>query len=159
MMKLRTRTGLIASAIVAVLALSGCVGAVPMDAVPDSNNPECAAVTVRLPDKVADLARRETHAQATGAWGDPAAILLTCGLAKPGPTTLPCVTINNVDWIEDDSRKPLYTYTTFGREPAVQVAIDSNAVSGSTALVDLSGAVSVLPVTGQCLSPIDVYNG
>ena len=158
-MKLRTRTGLMFSVVVAVFALSGCVAAVPMDPAPEANSPACAAVTVRLPDKVADQAKRETHAQATGAWGDPAAVLLTCGLAKPGPTTMPCVTINNVDWIEDDSLKPLYTYTTFGREPAVQVAIDSNTVSGSTALVDLSGAVSTLPVSGQCLSPIDVYSG
>ncbi len=158
-MKLRTRVGLAALVAASVFALTGCSGTVSMTAAPDANNPECAVVTVRLPDKVADKPKRETDAQATGAWGDPSAVLLTCGFPKPGPTTMPCVTINDVDWIEDDSRKPLYTYTTFGREPAVQVAIDSDAVSGSTALVDLSAAVSVLPVTGKCLSPIDVYNG
>lgn len=158
-MKLRTRVAALAIAASAALALSGCVGAVPMKAAAGANNPECAAVTVRLPDKVADKPKRETNAQATGAWGDPAAVLLTCGLAAPGPTTMPCVTINNVDWIEDDSLKPLYTYTTFGRVPAIQVAVDSNAVSGSTTLVDLSAAVSVLPVTSKCLSPIDVYSG
>lgn len=158
-MKLRTRTGVLVLAATAVLALSGCVGTVPMDPAPDANDPICASVTVRLPDAVADLSKRETSAQATGAWGNPAAILLTCGLAKPGPTTMPCVTINNVDWVEDDSRKPLYVYTTFGREPAVQVAVDSNTVSASTALVDLSAAVSTLPVTSKCLSPSDVYSG
>jgi hypothetical protein len=130
-----------------------------MDPAPDANNPTCASVTVRLPDTVADLSKRETSAQATGAWGEPAAVLLTCGVAAPGPTTMPCITINDVDWIEDDSRKPLYVYTTFGREPAVQVAIDSTAVSGSTALVDVSSAVATLPVTSQCLSAIDGYNG
>jgi hypothetical protein len=130
-----------------------------MTASPDANSPECAAVTVRLPDLVADLPQRETTAQATGAWGEPASVLLTCGVAIPGPTTMPCVTINNVDWIEDDSQAPLYQYTTFGREPAVQVALDSGVVSGSTVLVDLSGAVEVLPVTRQCLSAVDVYNG
>jgi hypothetical protein len=158
-MKLRTRTGVLALAATAVLALSGCVGTVPMDPAPDANNPTCASVTVRLPDTVADLSKRETSAQATGAWGEPAAVLLTCGVAAPGPTTMPCITINDVDWIEDDSRKPLYVYTTFGREPAVQVAIDSTAVSGSTALVDVSSAVATLPVTSQCLSAIDGYNG
>ena len=158
-MKLRTRTGVLALATTAVLALSGCVGTVPMDPAPDANSPACATVTVRLPDKVADQTKRETNAQATGAWGDPAAILLTCGFAKAAPTTMPCVTINDVDWIEDDSQKPLYVYTTFGREPAVEVAVDSNTVSASTALVDLASAVSVLPVTGKCLSPSDVYSG
>ncbi len=130
-----------------------------MTAAPEANSPDCAAVTVRLPDLVADQPARETSAQATGAWGEPASILLTCGVAAPGPTTLPCVTINDVDWIEDDSQAPLYQYTTFGREPAVQVALDSDVVSGSTVLVDLSGAVAVLPVTRQCLSAIDVFNG
>jgi len=158
-MKLRTRAGVLVLAATTVLALSGCVGAVPMDPAPDANSPECAAVSVRLPDTVADQPQRETSAQATGAWGDPAAVLLTCGVTVPGPTTLPCVSINDVDWIEDDSQKPLYTYTTFGRDPAVQVAIDSNVVSGSTALVDVSAAVSVLPVTSKCLSPSDVYSG
>ena len=158
-MKLCTRTALAASAIAAVLALSGCVGAVPMDAAPAANNPDCASVTVRLPDLVADQSKRETTAQATGAWGDPATVLLTCGVDVPGPTTDPCVTINDVDWIEDDSLAPLYQYTTFGRDPAVRVALDSGVVSGSTVLVDLSNAVSVLPVTGQCLSPADVYSG
>ena len=158
-MKLRTRIAALAIAASAALALSGCVGAVPMKAATGANSPECAAVTVRLPDKVADMIKRETNAQATGAWGDPAAVLLTCGLAAPGPTTMPCVTINNVDWIEDDSLQPLYTYTTFGRVPAIQVAVDSTAVSGSTTLVDLSAAVSVLPITNKCLSPIDGYAG
>jgi hypothetical protein len=158
-MKLRTRAGIVASAFVAVLALTGCVGTVPMDAARDANNPDCAAVTVRLPDLVADQSKRETSAQATGAWGDPATVLMTCGVEVPGPTTNPCVTINDVDWIEDDSLAPLYQYTTFGRDPAVRVALDSGAVSGSTVLVDLSNAVSVLPVTGQCLSPADVYSG
>ena len=158
-MKLRIRTGLVVSAVIAVVSLSGCVGAVPMAPAADANNPECAAVTVRLPKLVADQAARETNAQATGAWGEPAAILLTCGVEVPGPTTNPCVTINNVDWIEDDSLAPLYQYTTFGREPAVRVAVDSDVVSGSTVLVDLSSAVSVLPATGQCLGAIDGYNG
>jgi hypothetical protein len=71
---------------------------------------------------------------------------------------MPCVAINDVDWIEDDSEAPLYRYTTYGREPAVEVVIDSDAVSGSTVLVDLSGAVRVLPSTGQCLGAADVYS-
>ncbi|MDH6239168.1 DUF3515 domain-containing protein [Aurantimicrobium minutum] len=139
------------------LGLSGCAGVVPMKPAEDSNNPECANVTVRLPDTVSDLAKRETNAQATGAWGTPAAVLLTCGVEVPGPTTLPCVSINDVDWIEDDSQAPLYRYTTYGRTPAVEVVIDSEAVSGTTTLVDLGPAVSVLPKTSQCIDITDVF--
>ena len=124
----------------------------------DSNNPECANVTVRLPETGSALTKRETNAQATGAWGTPAAVLLTCGVEVPGPTTLPCVSINDVDWIEDDSQAPLYRYTTYGRTPAVEVVIDSEAVSGTTTLVDLGPAVSVLPKTSQCTDISDVFS-
>lgn len=148
-------SGLVAVAL--TLTLTGCTGAVPMEPAKDANNPDCASVIVRLPDVVADQPKRETNAQATGAWGTPASVLLTCGVTVPGPTTLPCVEVNGIDWIEDDTDAPLYRYTTFGRTPAVEVAIDSNAVSGTTALVDLGGAVSYLPKTGQCTDLSDVF--
>lgn len=129
-----------------------------MDPAADSNNPECANVIVRLPDTVADLAKRETNAQATGAWGSPAEVLLICGVEVPGPSTLPCVSVNGVDWIEDDSQAPLYRYTTYGRTPAVEVVINSEAVSGTTSLVDLGAAVSVLPQLGACTDYSDSFS-
>jgi hypothetical protein len=144
-------------AVVTAFALTGCVGVVPMQPAADANNPDCASVIVRLPDLVADQPKRETNAQATGAWGTPAAVLLTCGVTVPGPTTLPCVEINGIDWIQDDAQAPLYRYTTFGRTPAVEVVVDSDVVSGTTALVDLGGAVSYLPQTGQCNDLSDVF--
>ena len=144
-------------AVVAAVALTGCAGIVPMQPADDANNPDCASVIVRLPDLVADQPKRETNAQATGAWGSPASVLLTCGVTVPGPTTLPCVEINGIDWIEDDTDAPLYRYTTFGRTPAVEIAIDSDAVSGTTALVDLGAAVSYLPQTGKCTDLSDVF--
>ena len=100
-MNIRTRA-LAFGTLSAVLGLSlvGCAGQVPMTPAKDANNPECASVTVRLPDTVAELKKRETNAQATGAWGTPASVLLTCGVDVPGPTTLPCVSVNDVDWIE-----------------------------------------------------------
>ena len=143
-------------AIVAI-ALTGCAAAVPMTPAKDANNPDCASVIVRLPDLVAEQPKRETNAQATGAWGTPASVLLTCGVTVPGPTTLPCVEVNGIDWIEDDADAPLYRYTTFGRTPAVEVAIDADAVSGTTVLVDLGGAVSYLPQTGKCTDLADVF--
>lgn len=144
--------GLTGLVIASALSLSGCAPAVPMTAPSDANNPDCAAVIVRLPDQVASLTKRETNAQSTAAWGNPASVLLSCGVTVPGPTTLPCVSVNDVDWIEDDSLAPTYRYTTFGRTPAVDVVIDSNAVSGTTVLVDLGSAVGTLPKTGACTS-------
>jgi hypothetical protein len=138
------------------LVLAGCAAAVPMDPAEDAVNPGCADVIVHLPETVAEQPSRETNAQATGAWGDPSAVLLTCGVEVPGPTTLPCVSINGVDWIEDDSDAPRYRYTTYGREPATEVYIDSELVSGSTTLVDLADAVAYVPATAECLDASDV---
>ena len=142
------RAGLV-GVFAASLLLSACAGIVPMTPAEDANNPLCAEVTVRLGD-VAGLPKRETNAQATGAWGDPASVLLTCGLEAPAPTTLPCVSVNGVDWIIDDAQKPLYIFTTYGRTPAVQVALDSGAVSGSTVLADLSLPVASIPQERAC---------
>jgi len=138
------------------LLLSGCTAAVPLQPAPDAEAAACADVIVHLPAAVAEQPQRETNAQGTGAWGDPdAAILLHCGVPVPGPTTLPCVTVNGVDWINDDSEAPLYRFTTYGRTPATEVVVDSSKVSGSTVLVDLSNAVSQIPATGACVGVED----
>ena len=152
--RLRATTAVLLAA--SAMLLSGCVATVPMTPAADAENPACADVIVHLPNTVADQPARETNAQATGAWGDPSAVLLTCGVEVPGPTTLPCLTINGVDWIEDDSEAPMYRYTTYGREPATEVYLDSEIVSGSTTLVDLASAVSTIPATTQCLGADDV---
>jgi hypothetical protein len=151
-----------ALAAVATALLTGCVQAVPLDPADSANDPACADVTVRLPDTVADKPKRETTAQATGAWGDPAAVILHCGVAAPGPTTDACIALNGVDWIADesDAANDTYRYTTYGRDPAVEVVINADAetggVSGTTALIDLTSAVSVIPATSACLSPDDI---
>ncbi|RFA22388.1 DUF3515 family protein [Subtercola boreus] len=136
--------------------VSGCAPTVALDPAADATNPGCAEIMVRLPTTVADEPSRETNAQATAAWGSPAAVLLRCGVAEYGPTTLPCVRISGIDWVEDDSQKPSYTYTTFGRSPATQVIVDSNAVSASTALIDLQTAVAAVPQTSVCTSPDEI---
>jgi outer membrane murein-binding lipoprotein Lpp len=60
------------AALLGGLVLAGCAQAVPFDPAADASDPDCAAVVVRLPDTVAGLAERETNAQGTGAWGQPA---------------------------------------------------------------------------------------
>lgn len=140
----------LAAAVAAVAVLSGCGQAVPFDAAEDAADPDCAAVVVRLPDEVAGLAERETNAQGTGAWGSPASVLLRCGVEPPGPTTLRCVSVDDVDWIIDESDAPRYLFTTYGRTPAVEVLVDNDVVSGSTAIADLSPSVSVIPAEREC---------
>lgn len=142
--------------VVATLLLAGCTPSVPLKPAPDATNPGCAEVVVHLPPTVAELPKRETDAQATGAWGNPASVLLRCGVPVPGPTTLPCLSINGVDWIEDDSDAPNYRFTTYGRTPAIELVIDSKKVSGSTVLVDLADAAARIPAKKKCLGADDV---
>jgi hypothetical protein len=143
------------------VGLTGCSQAVSLSPAADANNPACADVTVRLPDTVAEKPKRETNAQATGAWGTPSAVILHCGVAVPGPTTDACISLNGIDWIADesDAENDTYRYTTYGRDPAVEVVINADAatggVSGTTALIDLTGAVSVIPTTTACVGPED----
>jgi hypothetical protein len=134
-------------------ALTGCTSTVSLEPGPGANDPACAEVSVRLPAQLDGQARRWTDAQATGAWGDPAAVLLTCGVQAPGPTTLPCKTANGVDWIIDDTDAPNYRVTTFGRTPAVEVYLNNKVVSSAEVLDALSSIVSVLPADGsECTS-------
>jgi hypothetical protein len=119
----------------------------------DANSPDCAAVTVRLPDNVDGQSRNWTDAQATGAWGSPASVLLTCGLETPGPSELPCEAVDGVDWLIDDSEAPNYRFTTFGRTPAVEVYLDYGVVSARAVLGALSSAVGTLPTTGSRCTP------
>jgi hypothetical protein len=126
--------------------LAGCSATVALTPAAHATNPKCADVIVRLPSSVGTWAIRQTNAQATGAWGDPAVAILRCGVTPPGPTTDLCYTVKGVDWVEDSSKKPTYTYTTFGRTPAVQVVIDSKATNGQGTIIldQLSNAVGTI---------------
>ena len=139
-------------AVAGTVALAGCSQAVAFDTAPSATDPDCAAVVVRLPDTVAGLTERETNAQGTGAWGQPASVLLRCGVEPLGPTTDPCVSVDGVDWVIDDSDAPTYLFTTYGRTPAVEVLIDNDVVSGTTAIADLSPAVSAIPAESGCVA-------
>ncbi|GAB2835701.1 DUF3515 family protein [Microbacterium insulae] len=157
------RPSRVASAVlvlVAAVGVTGCSTTVSMDPAPDANDPACAEVTSRLPGSLAGEPRRWTDAQATGAWGDPAAVLLTCGVEPIGPTTLPCQTVNGVDWVIDESEAPRYRVTSFGRVPAVEVYLDNDVVSSADVLDSLSVLVARLPTDGAtCLAREDATAG
>ena len=129
--------------------LSACSSTVSLEPGAEANDPACADVTVRLPDSVDGEPRRWTDAQATGAWGDPASVIITCGVPELGPTTLPCTPVGGVDWVIDDSDAPRYRVTTFGRTPAVEIYLDNDVVSSAQVLDTLSQVVTVLPQNGS----------
>lgn len=130
--------------------LTGCAGEVPMEPAADANTPACADVTVRLPKTVAGLDKRTTNAQATGAWGDPPSVQLKCGIEPSGPTTDRCVYVNGVDWIIDESAAPIYRFEAYGRTPGLEVFVDSEKVSGTDVVTDLSAVAKQLPQERKC---------
>ena len=153
----RTTLALLA---VGVLTLSACAPTVRLQAAPEANAVECANMMVRLPEVIGELERRSVDAQSTAAYGDPTALIVRCGLPRPGPSTLPCATVDGVDWLIDDSDDPRYVFISYGLDPATEVIVDSERISGTQALQALAGPVSSqsAPV-GQCLGAEDVFAG
>ena len=157
---MRLRRAPLALALVAAAVgagLTGCSPIVALDPAPHANDPACADVIVRLPATLENLPRRETNAQATGAWGEPAVILLRCGVTVPTASDLPCVeTDTGFEWLRDDSKAPTYVFTSYGRTPAIAVVIDQTKLSPGPTLQDLEPIVAFTKTNGhKCLSVED----
>ena len=152
-MKILRLTALTVASLALVSTLSACTATVTLEAAPDANNPKCAEVIVLLPDAIDGAKRRATNAQSTSAWGEPASVLLRCGLPLVEASTLKCLTVGGVDWLVDDTASPSYRFITFGRNPATEVIIDSEKASGATVLDALSPLMNYLPSTRTCQLP------
>jgi hypothetical protein len=155
-----TRTLALLAAVALIPGLAACSTTVPMQPAKLANDAACAEVVSRLPASISGQDRRWTDAQATGAWGDPAAILMTCGLEAPGPSTLPCRSFDGVDWLVDESQAAdnRFTLTTFGRSPALQVYLDFDTASSSDVAQALGPLIrEYLQTTGSvCTAASDV---
>lgn len=155
------RLVIVAAVLLGTALLSGCSTTVHLEPAGDSNNPLCAEVSVGLNNasNVADLDRRWTDAQATAAWGAPgedSAIILRCGVTVPAPTSeLQCVTLEGVDWLVDSSETPFLTLTTYGRDPAVQLYVNTGAASSNDVISSRSlvGAITTIPAERKCTAP------
>jgi len=150
-MKMSRLAALSAAAIALTLSLSACSPTVSLEPAADANNPGCADVIVRLPDGVDGQERRTTNAQSTAAWGNPATVILRCGIEPVEISTLPCVTASGVDWIIDESAKPSFRFISFGRTPALEVIVDSENAVGVNVLDSLAQAVKSIDETTRCL--------
>lgn len=149
MPRLRRVLSAITLALAGLTVFAACSTTVSLQPAPDANNPLCADVTVRFPQQIDGFERVWTDAQATGAWGAPTAFVVACGVAVPGPTTLPCSTVSGVDWIVDDAEAPYYRITSFGTDPAVELFLDSEVAASANVLEILSRiVVDTLPENG-----------
>jgi hypothetical protein len=149
--------GILLTVAVAGAVLTACAPTVDVAAAGDAANPACAPMMVALPDAIGDAALRKTNSQATAAWGDPSQVVLRCGVNAPGPTTDRCVTVNGIDWVIKEGN-PIYTLTTFGREPATEILMDPEKISSATVLADLSAAAAKVPATRNCVGQEDLQN-
>lgn len=142
-----------------VAVVVGCAPTVNVNPAVNANAPECANMIVRLPDTIVDQERRSVNAQATAAWGNPVSVIVRCGLELPPPNPLPCFEVEGIDWLRDDTEAPSFVFTTYGLDPATEVIVDSEAVSGTAVLRELSRAVGSQSAPVQrCLDVADVIS-
>ncbi|WP_456846859.1 DUF3515 family protein [Cellulomonas sp. P5_C6] len=149
-----------AASVLGLTLLAGCASTVPAQVAPHATDPVCASVVLAMPDSLGEgLPQRDTTAQATTAWGDPATpIVLRCGVEPLGPTTDHCQTVEtpggpSIDWVVVEGDDGDWTFTTYGREPAVELHIPAAvATARSTSFVDQLGpAVAMTEQVRTCL--------
>lgn len=141
----------LSAAVALAASLTACAPTITTKAGPYADDPLCAEVMVNLPSPLAGKDRVWTDAQSTAAWGQPTAIIMTCGVEAPAASTLPCTTVNGIDWLVDDSDEGYYWITSFGRSPAVQVFIDTTQYADSAEVLSrIAKTMTSFPRTGTC---------
>jgi hypothetical protein len=128
----------------AVVMLSGCSSAVEIEPTSQATSGVCREVTSAWPANVGDNARRDvSDASAGAAYGDPA-IIARCGVPALAPTTEDCIEVDGVGWVaeklSDGTR-----FTTFGRDPALEVLVPSDYAPEPLLLPAFTRAADTLP--------------
>jgi hypothetical protein len=156
----RSPLALAAASVALVAGLSGCAPVVSLaPAAEFANDPECAEAIVRMPEAISSYPLRQTDAQGTAAWGEPTVVLFYCGVPVPEVSDLPCVPVEGIFWLREEVDAGL-AYTTYGRDPAVRVVVDPDAVGPGVVLDELSNAVSFTSPTGrECVDLEDTVTG
>lgn len=149
----RRWTGALAA--VGLVALGACTPTITVEVAPDATDPLCASIVLALPENLGGAERLRTTSQATAAWGvQSSAITLRCGVEPPGPTTEACQAIEDasgtsVDWlVVEDEDEGSWTFTTYGRVPAVEVTVPDGVATAP--VVDLNRSVSLAPQSRHC---------
>lgn len=142
------------------LGLAACSPVVSMTPAPEfANDPACAEAIVRMPSAISSYALRQTDAQGTAAWGEPTVVLFSCGVPVPVVSELPCVEIAGISWLREEVEAG-FAFTTYGRDPAVRVVVDPEAVGPGVVLDELSNPVSFTPENGRaCVDFEDTVTG
>lgn len=161
---LRSRLPAYAGVCLLTLGLAGC-GTVQVPAGEHATDPACAEIVLGAPPLMLDgLERVETSSQGTAAWGDgDDTVVLRCGVTPPGPTTDQCTRLEDgsgvqVDWIVREIEGGVMLYTTYGREPAIDITVPMAAAGDqpSAAPLDVGRLIdSNIEATEHCVGPGD----
>jgi hypothetical protein len=146
------RTGRTALALGAALLAGGAAGcsggtAGSVTAASRATDPACTTALAAAPATLLGRPRTPLPVDGALAWGEPAAVV-RCGLPEQLPTTKRCLTVDDVDWIVDDTGDPL-VFTVYGRSPAVELRVPRSfgAENAPSALVGLAPVAAALPKT------------
>ena len=151
-MSLPRRLFAVAGVFALLAGISACTPTVSLEPGPQAGDPLCAELMTNLPSPLAGKDRVWTDAQSTAAWGNPTAILMTCGVTPPVVSALPCQSIAGIDWLVDESEKPWYRVTSYGRQPAIQAYINTTEyVDPSEVLQRLAKTMTNFPLTAKCI--------
>lgn len=149
-----------AVAVLALAPLAGCAAATYAPPGPDAALPVCGDVVAYAPQELLGLGRTEPASQGTVVWGRGGEqIVLRCGVEPPAPNPDGCTRIedpqgNLTDWLIRPNDDGGWLFTTYGREPAIDVLV-AEGVGGdqpSAALLELSSTVNRIEPTAWCVS-------
>ena len=138
------------TAVTLVVTLTACTAAPEVSLPPSADVPACSSApwpaTLSGHERVAVT----PDSPAVAAWGDPA-IIARCGLPALAPTTLECVTVNEVDWVVRQLSDGTAA-TTYGTDPAIEVLVPSAYGPVPLLLPAFESAAQGLPDNGRkCL--------
>ncbi|WP_331733052.1 DUF3515 family protein [Streptomyces sp. NBC_01276] len=147
-----------AVAVVAVgAAVVGTLTDYDVPAGPFAHGAPCAGVVAGLPGTLLGQGRDAVDGVGAAGWGG-GSIVLRCGVRPLGPTVDTCVNVDGVDWVLDDGRAGrggVWAFTTYGREPAVEVVFAGGSRSAGDALIAVNKGVRGFPQNSKCLALSD----
>ncbi|MET9051930.1 DUF3515 family protein [Streptomyces bacillaris] len=158
----RARKAAVAAAAVALTAgaLASCGADSPGEGVasaPHAGDAACRQFADGYPDRLGGQKLTFTDRPGVAVWGENA-IVLRCGVELPEPTIDPCATVDGVDWVfrEDRSEDGGKVVVTYGRDPAVEVAVTEEITAVDDVLVGLSALVEPVKPYTKCVGMDDV---
>lgn len=132
--------------------LASCSSALRIEPFEDADTPACHQASELWPPAVQGMEPRPVALQtpSVAAWGDPE-VIARCGGTPPGPTSSACYDVDGVHWIEielDDG----WSFTTYGRDPAIEVLIPDRYTPALWLLPDFGPAAETIEATAFCSS-------